>query len=123
MEVRPGYKLTDAGEVPVGWDETPLKGKISIAHGFAFSSEHFASHGPYRLTTPGHFYEVGGFRDIAEKQKYYVGPVPADYVLEPDDLIIAMTEQADGLLGSAAVVPPEGPSSFSVDCNIHNHRR
>jgi type I restriction enzyme S subunit len=81
--------------------------QINIAHGFAFSSEHFKSHGAYRLTTPGHFYEAGGFRDIGAKQKYYVGPVPSDYVLEPGDLIVAMTEQADGLLGSAAVVPPE----------------
>ena len=103
----PGYKLTDAGVIPEDWGEAPLKGKINIAHGFAFASEHFASHGPYRLTTPGHFYEAGGFRVIADKQKYYVGPVPSDYVLEPGDLIIAMTEQAEGLLGSAAVVPPE----------------
>lgn len=107
MAVMPGFKLTDAGVIPEDWGEAPLKGKINIAHGFAFASEHFASHGPYRLTTPAHFYEAGGFRDIADKQKYYVGPVPSDYVLEPGDLIIAMTEQADGLLGSAAVVPPD----------------
>ncbi|MCX7417999.1 MAG: restriction endonuclease subunit S [Planctomycetia bacterium] len=107
MEVRPGYKQTEVGVIPEEWDATPLKGKIGIAHGFAFASMHFASHGPYRLTTPGHFYETGGFRDIGEKQKYYVGPVPNDYVLQPGDVIVAMTEQADGLLGSAAVIPKE----------------
>ncbi|MEX2381059.1 MAG: restriction endonuclease subunit S [Opitutales bacterium] len=107
MEVKPGYKQTEAGVIPEGWDAVPLKGKVGIAHGFAFASEHFASHGPYRLATPGHFYEAGGFRDIGEKQKYYVGPVPCDYVLQPGDVIVAMTEQADGLLGSAAVIPDE----------------
>jgi len=107
MEVKPGYKQTEVGVIPEEWDAIPLKGKVGIAHGFAFASEHFASHGPYRLATPGHFYEAGGFRDIGEKQKYYVGPVPSDYVLQPGDVIVAMTEQADGLLGSAALIPEE----------------
>ena len=107
MEVTPGYKQTEVGVIPEEWEAKSLKGKIGISHGFAFASQHFASHGPYRLTTPGHFYEAGGFRDIGEKQKYYVGPVPSDYILQPGDVIIAMTEQADGLLGSAAVIPQE----------------
>jgi type I restriction enzyme S subunit len=105
--MKPGYKQTDVGVIPEEWEAVPLKGKVGIAHGFAFASEHFASHGPYRLATPGHFYESGGFRDIGEKQKYYVGPVPSDYVLQPGDVIVAMTEQADGLLGSAALIPDE----------------
>ena len=111
----PGYKQTEVGLIPEEWNPTSLKGKIGIAHGFAFASEHFASHGKYRLTTPGHFYEAGGFRDIGEKQKYYDGPVPCDYVLRPGDLIVAMTEQADGLLGSAAVIP-------KVHGYLHNQR-
>ena len=105
--MKPGYKQTEVGVIPVDWDSVPLKGKVGIAHGFAFASEHFASHGPFRLATPGHFYEAGGFRDIGEKQKYYVGPVSSDYVLQPGDVIVAMTEQSDGLLGSAAVIPEE----------------
>jgi type I restriction enzyme S subunit len=107
MEVKPGYKQTDVGVIPEEWEGVPLKGKVSIAHGYAFASQHFAAHGPYRLATPGHFYEAGGFRDVGEKQKFYVGSVPPDYVLEPGDVIVAMTEQADGLLGSAAVIPNE----------------
>ena len=121
MELKPGYlcplgyKQTEVGLIPEEWNPTSLKGKIGIAHGFAFASEHFASHGKYRLTTPGHFNEAGGFRDIGEKQKYYDGPVPSDYVLRPGDLIVAMTEQADGLLGSAAVIP-------KVHGYLHNQR-
>lgn len=107
MEVRPGYKQTEMGLIPNDWDLAPLKGRVAIAHGFAFASQYFARHGPYRLTTPGHFFEAGGFRDVGEKQKYYVGPVPSDYVLQPGDVIVAMTEQADGLLGSAAAIPDE----------------
>ena len=113
--MRAGYKLTEVGVIPEDWAAVPLKGKVGIAHGFAFASEHFASYGPYRLATPGHFYEAGGFRDIGEKQKYYVGPVPSDYVLQPGDVIVAMTEQSDGLLGSAAVIPAE-------HSHLHNQR-
>ena len=115
MEVKPGYKQTEVGVIPEEWEVAPLKGRIQIAHGFAFASEYFTHDGPYRLTTPGHFYEAGGFRDIGEKQKYYIGPVSNDYVLRQGDVIIAMTEQADGLLGSAAVIPDE--SGY-----LHNQR-
>ena len=113
--MKPGYKQTEVGFIPKEWNSKPLKGRVSIAHGFAFASQHFASAGNYRLATPGHFYEEGGFRDIGEKQKYYTGPVPSDYVLNPGDLIVAMTEQADGLLGSAAVIP-------NVAGYLHNQR-
>ncbi len=115
VEVKPGYKLTEVGVIPEDWDVKPLKGRVSIAHGFAFASQYFAGSGGFRLTTPGHFYEEGGFRDIGEKQKFYTGPVPADYVLRPGDLIVAMTEQADGLLGSAAFIP-------NVTGYLHNQR-
>ena len=101
--------------IPKEWDARQLKEIIFITHGFAFASKHFANHGQFRLTTPGHFYEKGGFRDIGEKQKFYIGPILSDYVLQPSDMIIAMTEQADGLLGSAALIP-------EIDCYLHNQR-
>ena len=65
--------------------------------------------------TPGHFHEAGGFKDVGEKQKFYDGPVSDRYVLGKGDLIVAMTEQADGLLGSAALVPVGG-------VYLHNQR-
>ena len=56
------------------------------------------------LLTPGNFYERGGYRDRGEKQKYYIGEIPRDYVLNKGDLLVAMTEQAAGLLGSPILV-------------------
>ena len=115
MELRTGYKQTEVGVIPEAWEAEPLIGKVSIEHGYAFASKHFAAHGPFRLTTPGHFYETGGFRDIGRKQKFYIGPVSGDYVLSCGDMIVAMTEQADGLLGSAALIP-------QVEGYLHNQR-
>ena len=103
-----GYKQTDIGVIPEDWEIAPLAGLINILHGFGFQSQYFKSFGQYLLTTPGHFHEIGGFRDIGEKQKFYDGKLPDGYLLNEGDLIVAMTEQADGLLGSAALVPAGG---------------
>jgi type I restriction enzyme S subunit len=105
MEVKSAYKETEVGVLPEDWVVTPLAGLVTIVHGFGFQSRYFKPLGKYRLTTPGHFYEAGGFRDIGDKQKFYDGPLPEGHILSAGDLIVAMTEQADGLLGSAAIVP------------------
>ena len=89
----------------VGWMEKPLSEICDIKHGYAFEGEYFSSSGEYVLLTPGNFYETGGYRDRGEKQKYYVGEIPRDYVLRKGDLLVAMTEQAAGLLGSPILVP------------------
>ena len=88
-----------------GTSQCKLGELISIKHGFAFASEHFGSEGPFVLLTPGNFLEGGGFRWLDEKQKFYDGPVPKDFVLSPGDMLVAMTEQAPGLLGSTFFVP------------------
>jgi type I restriction enzyme S subunit len=67
------------------------------------------------LLTPGNFYETGGYRDRGEKQKYYTGEIPSGYVLNQGELLVAMTEQAAGLLGSPILVPESGKF-------LHNQR-
>jgi type I restriction enzyme, S subunit len=93
---------------PKGWQVQPLGYHIQVKHGFAFQSKYFCEHGPFVLLTPGNFYEAGGYRDRGDKQKFYDGPVPDGFVLEENDLLVAMTEQAPGLLGSPLLVPEPG---------------
>lgn len=88
-----------------GWVEAPLVDLCDIKHGFAFKSEFFATQGDYVLLTPGSFFETGGYRDRGEKQKYYCGDIPSGFILKKGDLLVAMTEQAAGLLGSPLLVP------------------
>lgn len=104
--------FTERGE---GWEEEPLSELCDIKHGYAFEGEFFSSEGNYVLLTPGNFYEKGGYRDRGEKQKYYIGEIPHDYVLNEGDLLVAMTEQAAGLLGSPILVPES-------DKFLHNQR-
>jgi len=97
------------------WVRKPLGELCDIKHGFAFKSEFFTANGDYVLLTPGNFYESGGYRDRGEKQKYYKGAIPHGYVLTKGDMLVAMTEQAAGLLGSPILVPES-------DKFLHNQR-
>ncbi|MDO8282356.1 MAG: restriction endonuclease subunit S [Thermodesulfovibrionia bacterium] len=86
---------------------TTLRDKIKIKHGFAFKGELFSSEGDYVVLTPGNFHETGGFKFDPSKAKFYSGEIPSDYICNQGDLIVAMTEQAEGLLGSSAIVPED----------------
>ena len=98
-----------------GWRETQLKELIKIEHGFAFKGEYFSESGQYVVLTPGNFHEEGGFRSRPGKDRFYQGKIPERYILKRSDLIVAMTEQGEGLLGSAAFIPES-------DKYLHNQR-
>ena len=97
------------------WLECRIGDLLEIKHGFAFLGEYFGITGTHVVLTPGNFFEEGGFKERAEKAKWYNGPIPPGYVLNEDDLIVAMTEQSEGLLGSSALIPRSG-------IYLHNQR-
>lgn len=94
---------------------TKLGDLFQIKHGWAFKGEYFSNEGELIIVTPGNFYEKGGFRQLAGKEKYYLGEFPNEFLLKKNDVIIAMTEQGPGLLGSPAIVP-------SDEKYLHNQR-
>lgn len=98
-----------------GWRDCTLGNLVDVKHGYAFLGEHFGSAGSHIVLTPGNFFDEGGFKKKGDKEKWYSGPIPEDYVLKEGDLIVAMTEQAEGLLGSSAIVPRSG-------LYLHNQR-
>jgi type I restriction enzyme S subunit len=91
---------------------------VSIKHGFAFKGVHFSdSPTPDILVTPGNFAVGGGFK--TDKLKFYDGPVPEEYELKKDDLVVTMTDlskQAD-TLGYSALIPEHPSLRF-----LHNQR-
>lgn len=99
------------------WRELSLGDLFKVKHGFAFKGENFTEEAQETiLVTPGNFAIGGGFQD--DKRKYYRGPVPEDYVLQPGQVVVTMTDlskQSD-TLGYAASIPN--------DSNIwlHNQR-
>lgn len=88
---------------------------LSVKHGWAFKGEFFSEKGIHSILTPGNFYEAGGFKENNGKERYYIGEYPEEYLCNKGDLIVAMTEQAAGLLGSTAIVPEDGKY-------LHNQR-
>jgi len=99
----------------MSWREVQLGNGIHVKHGFAFKGEHFAASGEHMVLTPGNFLEKGGFRVRDGKERFYHADFPDEYLLSEGDLIVAMTEQGEGLLGSAARTPSEGKY-------LHNQR-
>lgn len=90
---------------PKQWAHHRFEELFRLKHGYAFPSESFADAGAHILVTPGNFHEQGGFRHRGDNEKYFVGEIPPEYILRDDDLMVVMTEQAEGLLGSAAYAP------------------
>ncbi len=88
---------------------------LSIKHGWAFKGEFFSDKGTQSILTPGNFFEKGGFKENGGKERYYTGTYPIEYLCKKGDLIVAMTEQAEGLLGSTAIVPDD-------NMYLHNQR-
>ena len=99
----------------MSWHEITLGDAIHVKHGFAFKSQYFSDSGEFVVLTPGNFNEEGGFRLRPSKDRFYTGDIPEDHVLDEGDLIVAMTEQGPGLLGSSALIPEGGKY-------LHNQR-
>jgi type I restriction enzyme, S subunit len=108
-------KQTEIGPVPDSWEVVKLGDLFQIKHGFAFDGKFFKPAGRYILLTPGHFFESGGFRDQGQKTKFYTGEFPRGYLLQKGELLVVMTEQKEGLLGSSVIVPES-------DRYLHNQR-
>lgn len=89
----------------MNWHQIELGSSLHVKHGFAFKGEFFTDAGEFMVLTPGNFLEEGGFRVRDGKERFYSSDIPEAYILEENDLIIAMTEQGEGLLGSTARVP------------------
>lgn len=97
------------------WREVTLGEGVDVLHGFAFKGENFRAEGELIVLTPGNFFDDGGFKPKSGKEKYYDGPFPQKFLLRAGDVVVAMTEQVRGLLGSSATVPED-------DVYLHNQR-
>lgn len=89
------------------WKRHKLGELFRVKHGWAFKGEFFSETGIQSILTPGNFYESGGFKANTSKDRFYIGEYPKEYLCSKGDLIVAMTEQAAGLLGSTAIVPED----------------
>lgn len=87
------------------WHARRLRDALNIHHGWAFKGEFFSESGELIVLTPGNFKEKGGFKPKGGVEKYYLGTFPERFLLPEGAVVVAMTEQAQGLLGSSATIP------------------
>ncbi|QWD13277.1 restriction endonuclease subunit S [Polynucleobacter paneuropaeus] len=95
-----------------------LSDLINIKHGYAFKGENFvANKSIYQLVTPGNFAIGGGFQ--IKKEKFYDGPIPEEYVLKENDLVVTMTDlsKEGDTLGYSALIPDTKDTIW-----LHNQR-
>ena len=100
------------------WKEYKIGDICRIKHGFAFKGIHFVDEPQkYVCITPGNFGLKGGFKN--DKPKFYNGPIPEDYVLHKDDLVVTMTDLSKNgdTLGYSALIPKDAEFIF-----LHNQR-
>lgn len=89
-----------------------------IHHGYAFPSSGFVDvETPYYLLTPGNFLPNGGFQE--GKPRFFDGPIRSDFVLEPGEILISMTDLSRNIdtLGSPMIVPENDRWKY-----LHNQR-
>ena len=98
-------KQTEIGEIPESWEVVELEFLIDVKHGYAFKSEYFTESGDIVLT-PGNFLVTGGLYWGA-KTKFTSQKYPADFLFEPGDLVVVMTDLTPStkLLGASAFIP------------------
>jgi type I restriction enzyme S subunit len=99
------------------WQRCRLGELLEIKHGYAFKGEFFSDAGERVLLTPGNFRESGGLKLKGDKEKYYTGEFPEEFLLRRGDLLVAMTDltQNAPILGSPAFIP-------ASDRFLHNQR-
>jgi type I restriction enzyme S subunit len=89
------------------WETIVLGDVIDVKHGYAFKSEYFSNSGEYILLTPGNCYESGGIKLKGEKEKYYSGDFPSEYLLSEGDMLVVMTDLINTapILGGSFLIP------------------
>ena len=100
------------------WKYTTLGELCNIKHGYGFKGEYFSKFPTKNiLLTPGNINIGGGFK--SDKLKYYEGPIPDEFILKEDDIIVPMTDlsKEGDTLGYSAKIPHNQNLTY-----LHNQR-
>lgn len=100
--------------LPEGWVSQKLYEAVNVIRGVSYTSDTLSTAKGKRLLNLGNLMPYGGFRDGYEK--YYLGKFGEHHVLSSGDIVLGLTEQAEGLAGYAARIPSYLKGSlFSAD--------
>jgi len=102
VEVRPGYKRTEAGVIPEGWEIKAIGEIADFANGKPYESK-TTPDGAYNLITLDSIGIDGQLKDEHRKTECF------DNSLQKDDIVIILSDLAHGnLLGLCDLIPCDG---------------
>lgn len=82
MEVKPGYKRTEAGVIPEDWQTHAIGDSMRLINGRAFKPEDWTDRGLPIV-------RIQNLNDSASRFNYFSGPVEDRYRIEAGDLLFA----------------------------------
>ena len=90
---------------------------LDVTRGASLSGEYYSTSGEYVRLTCGNFdYQNNCFKENTSKDNlFYTGDFKSEFLMGKGDIIIPLTEQAVGLLGSTAIIPESGKYIQSQD--------
>ena len=93
---------------------------MEVTRGMSLSGEYYSTKGELMRLTLGNFdYHKNCFKEDKSKENlYFTGEVKEDFILNKDDIVTPLTEQAIGLLGSTAKIPCSGKYIQSQDVGL-----
>jgi type I restriction enzyme S subunit len=89
------------------WDTIQLGEVMDVKHGYAFKSQNYSDAGELILLTPGNCHETGGLKLKGDKEKYYIGEFPPEFLLNDGDILVVMTDLINTapILGGSFIIP------------------
>ncbi len=96
---------SEIGEIPEGWEVETVGNHVKITKGRSYKSVELEESNT-ALVTLKSFIRGGGYKEDGVKE--YTGPYKPEQIIEPGELIIALTDvtQAAEIIGKPAIVTP-----------------
>ncbi len=89
--MKPGYKQTEVGVIPEGWDAASIGDMAKVEGGFAFSSKKFLPSGQYQVVKMSNLY--GGALDLDRSASFLdeLSILEQPFLLRENDILITLT--------------------------------
>ena len=100
----PGYEdAAISGEIPLDWAFIPISEYAQVVKGCSYSSGEIDVTSGIPMVNLASVSSWGGYNPFSER--VYSGAYKAEQILDKNDVVMAMTEQAPGLAGYVARIP------------------
>ena len=115
------FKMTEVGEIPEEWRNTPVRDIVSVKRGYSYRSDQITRDKPtsIRIININDFDKISGWKQSPEILYLTSSVIPSKFKLHPNELLIANTDMSKGLIIGAPLlidrIPEDTSYIFSSD--------